>query len=160
MRRQYLEELHKSVANADHTTLLLNCYTKLLSSTPSGDAKDALKQKLQRFIRGEMAADDAGSSGADRDARELKFDVEAAINALRAAGYYDEALFLARKHSKHENFLRLQLYDRHDFKVRANQFPFVLLLFLFLFSSFLPFPLLFVVPGGARLHRTLSHERG
>ena len=25
----YLEELHKSGATADHTTLLLNCYTKL-----------------------------------------------------------------------------------------------------------------------------------
>lgn len=25
----YLEELHKTSANADHTTLLLNCYTKL-----------------------------------------------------------------------------------------------------------------------------------
>ena len=139
---KYLEELHKSVANADHTTLLLNCYTKLLSSTPSGDAKDALKQKLQRFIRGEIDTDDSSSSGSGGgsssssssgvssssggaagkggDGRELKFDVEAAINALRAAGYYEEALFLARKHSKHDGYLRLQLHDRHDFKAALD----------------------------------------
>ena len=38
----YLEELHKAGATADHTTLLLNCYTKLKE-----------ERKLRQFIRGE-----------------------------------------------------------------------------------------------------------
>ena len=51
---QYLEALHEAnVANQDHTTLLLNCYTKLKNV-----------QKLEQFIR---------SDG------QLNFDVETAI---------------------------------------------------------------------------------
>ena len=51
---KYLEALHEAnVANQDHTTLLLNCYTKLKNV-----------QKLEQFIRSEG---------------ELNFDVETAI---------------------------------------------------------------------------------
>ena len=46
-------------ASADHTTLLLNCYTKL---------KDV--DKLDQFLRGSGAADSAPS---------LNFDVETAV---------------------------------------------------------------------------------
>ena len=46
-------------ASADHTTLLLNCYTKL---------KDV--DKLDHFLRGSAAADTAPS---------LNFDVETAV---------------------------------------------------------------------------------
>jgi len=49
-------------ASADHTTLLLNCYTKL---------KDV--EKLDQFLRGSGAADTTPS---------LNFDVETAVKVL------------------------------------------------------------------------------
>ncbi len=54
----------QGLANADHTTLLLNCYTKL---------KDVAK--LDAFLRGAGAADGRGA---------LPFDVETAVKARRA----------------------------------------------------------------------------
>ncbi|XP_013381879.1 vacuolar protein sorting-associated protein 11 homolog [Lingula anatina] len=81
----YLQALHKAQqATEDHTTLLLNCYTKL---------KDV--SKLDEFI---MTKD-----------REIDFDVETAIKVCRQAAYYDHALFLAELHNKHEWYLRIQL---------------------------------------------------
>ena len=56
----------QSLANADHTTLLLNCYTKL---------KDVAK--LDAFLRGAGAADGAGA---------LPFDVETAVKVCFACG--------------------------------------------------------------------------
>ena len=55
----------QGLANADHTTLLLNCYTKL---------KDVAK--LDSFLRGAGAADGRGA---------LPFDVETAVKARPAA---------------------------------------------------------------------------
>ena len=82
----YLQALHeKGLANADHTTLLFNCYTKL---------KDVLK--LDQFIKTES---------------EMNFDVETAIKACRQAGYYQHALYLAEKHSQHLSYLKILLED-------------------------------------------------
>ncbi|KAL8144386.1 hypothetical protein V2J09_017418 [Rumex salicifolius] len=65
----YLEKLHeKGLAYKDHTTLLLNCYTKL---------KDV--EKLNLFIRS-----DGGG--------EHKFDVETVIRVCRAANYHEHAM--------------------------------------------------------------------
>ena len=59
----YLQALHrKGLASEDHTTLLLNCYTKLKDSA-----------KLDEFI---MTKD-----------REVDFDVDIAITVCRQAGY-------------------------------------------------------------------------
>lgn len=58
----------------DHTTLLLNCYAKL---------KDT--EKLETFIK----------SGTN-------FDLDTAISMCRQGGYYDQAVFLAKKNSEHE----------------------------------------------------------
>lgn len=87
---KYLQALHKSqMATEEHTTLLLNCYTKL---------KDV--SKLDEFI---MTKD-----------REVDFDVETAIKVCRQAGYHKHALSLAEKHNKHEWYLKIQLEDiRH-----------------------------------------------
>uniref|UniRef100_A0A1J3I679 Vacuolar protein sorting-associated protein 11 homolog n=1 Tax=Noccaea caerulescens TaxID=107243 RepID=A0A1J3I679_NOCCA len=85
----YLEKLHeKGLASKDHTTLLLNCYTKL---------KDV--EKLNTFIRKE---DGIG---------ELKFDVETAIRVCRAANYHEHAMYVAKKAGKHEWYLKILLED-------------------------------------------------
>lgn len=87
----YLQALHRQGnATEDHTTLLLNCYTKLNHT-----------DKLKEFI---MTKD-----------REVDFDVEIAIKVCRQASSED-ALLLARKHKKHEWYLRIQIEDRGEFK--------------------------------------------
>eukprot|EP01132_Coremiostelium_polycephalum_P001153 gene1153-1462_t len=84
----YIQALHeKNLANADHTTLLLNCYTKL---------KDV--KKLDHFIK-----TDSGT-----------FEVETAIKVCRQAGYYDHALFLASKHHRHDWYLKILLEDLEE----------------------------------------------
>ncbi|CAA6653614.1 unnamed protein product [Spirodela intermedia] len=85
----YLENLHeKDLASKDHTTLLLNCYTKL---------KDV--KKLNKFIKGE---DSVG---------EHKFDVETAIRVCRTAGYHEHAMYVAKRSGKHELYLKILLED-------------------------------------------------
>ncbi|KAL8031083.1 hypothetical protein ABFX02_13G002900 [Erythranthe guttata] len=87
----YLEKLHeKGLASKDHTTLLLNCYTKL---------KDV--DKLDLFIKSED---------------EHKFDVETAIRVCRAANYHEHAMYVAKKSGKHEWYLKILLedLDRYD----------------------------------------------
>ncbi|PVD32476.1 hypothetical protein C0Q70_07915 [Pomacea canaliculata] len=89
---RYLQALHKSqLATEEHTTLLLNCYTKL---------KDV--SKLDEFI---MTKD-----------REVDFDVETAIRVCRQAGYHRHALLLAEIHEKHEWYLKIQLEDIRDYQ--------------------------------------------
>ncbi|XP_070156564.1 vacuolar protein sorting-associated protein 11 homolog isoform X1 [Polyergus mexicanus] len=87
----YLQALHKNgQATEDHTTLLLNCYTKLNHT-----------DKLKEFI---MTKD-----------REVDFDVEIAIKVCRQASSED-ALLLAQKHGKHEWYLRIQIEDKREYK--------------------------------------------
>ncbi|KAJ7416993.1 vacuolar protein sorting-associated protein 11 [Willisornis vidua] len=88
----YLQTLHlQSLANADHTTLLLNCYTKLKDSS-----------KLEEFIKTSDS--------------EVRFDVETAIKVLRQAGYYSHAVYLAEKHEHHEWYLKIQLEDIKNYQ--------------------------------------------
>lgn len=88
----YLQALHlQSLANADHTTLLLNCYTKLKDSA-----------KLEEFIKTSES--------------EVHFDVETAIKVLRQAGYYSHAVYLAEKHAHHEWYLKIQLEDIKNYQ--------------------------------------------
>ncbi|XAR68173.1 hypothetical protein NMG60_11003211 [Bertholletia excelsa] len=85
----YLEKLHeKGLASKDHTTLLLNCYTKL---------KDV--EKLNIFIKN------------DDGVGEHKFDVETAIRVCRAANYHEHAMYVAKKAGKHEWYLKILLED-------------------------------------------------
>lgn len=83
----YLQVMHeRGLANEDHTTLLLNCFTKL---------KDV--DNLNNFIMTPKTA--------------LQFDVETAIRVCRQAGYYQHALQLAEKHHKHKWYLKIELED-------------------------------------------------
>ncbi len=82
----YLQQLHKEKrAKAEHTTLLLNCYTKL---------KDTAE--LDSFIE-------------SKD--EKSFDVHTAIKVCREAQYYDHALRLASIKKEHQWFIRILLED-------------------------------------------------
>ncbi|KAI9350402.1 hypothetical protein BD770DRAFT_157922 [Pilaira anomala] len=87
----YLQELHsKGLANADHTTLLLNCYTKL---------KDV--SRLDQFIK------------TDTD---LNFDLETAISVCRLAGYFEHAVYLAEKFQEHDMYLDIVIEDMKNYE--------------------------------------------
>lgn len=96
----YLQELHsRGLANSDHTTLLLNTYTKL---------KDV--SRLDAFIKTESHR----ASNGEKD--ELPFDLETAIRVCRQAGYFDHASYLAKKYDRHEDYLRIQIEDAGNYK--------------------------------------------
>lgn len=106
----YLQELHSmGLANADHTTLLLNTYTKL---------KDL--SRLDSFIKLESTTRpsvSAPTGGSRLDAQaELPFDLETAIRVCRQAGYFEHASYLAKKHERHEDYLRIQIEDAGNYK--------------------------------------------
>jgi vacuolar protein sorting-associated protein 11 len=108
----YLQELHsRGLANSDHTTLLLNCYTKLaddtaLSSFIHSSSTSGTKQRL-------VPLPDTGNS-ADAS-EEPPFDLETAIRVCRQAGYFEHAVWLAERYGEHEEYLRIQIEDRADF---------------------------------------------
>eukprot|EP01090_Pellita_catalonica_P014863 TRINITY_DN3886_c0_g1_i1.p1 TRINITY_DN3886_c0_g1~~TRINITY_DN3886_c0_g1_i1.p1 ORF type:complete len:756 (+),score=131.66 TRINITY_DN3886_c0_g1_i1:334-2268(+) len=86
----YLQALHsEGLATVDHTTLLLNCYTR---------QEDI--ENLNKFI--------------GIDSEEIKFEVSTAIAVCRQSRYYDHALFLAKKHQKHSWYLKILLEDLND----------------------------------------------
>ncbi|KAK9896216.1 hypothetical protein P389DRAFT_76246 [Cystobasidium minutum MCA 4210] len=92
----YLQELHEQgVANSDITTLLLNCYAKL---------KDT--ERLDAFIK----------ASSPRPNGELPFDLETAINVCRQAGYFEHAVYLAKTYNQPEEYLRIQIEDREEWK--------------------------------------------
>lgn len=86
---EYLEELHEhDKATVDHTTLLLNCYAKLKNT-----------EKLETFIK----------SGTN-------FDLDTAISMCRQGGYYDQAVFLAKKHGEHELVVDILIEDSKNYE--------------------------------------------
>lgn len=92
----YLQAIHKQGhANEDHTTLLLNCFTKL-------NKTDSLKE----FI---LMKD-----------HDLDFNVDIAIKVCRQ-GSPQEALMLAKKHEKHDWYIKLLLED-HSKYVEAIEY--------------------------------------
>lgn len=96
-----MQELHaRGLANPDHTTLLLNCYTK------TGD-----KARLDNFIKTETSR-----SGDKGESQELPFDLDTAIRVCRQAGFYEHAVYLAKKYQRHEDYLRIQLEDAKDYE--------------------------------------------
>ncbi|KAI0050858.1 hypothetical protein FA95DRAFT_1603137 [Auriscalpium vulgare] len=101
----YLQELHSlGVANSDHTTLLLNTYTKL---------KDVAR--LDSFIKTESRRS-AGEAGSGSAKDELPFDLDTAIRVCRQAGYFEHASYLAKRWERHEDYLRIQIEDAGNFK--------------------------------------------
>ncbi|ORY30605.1 putative vacuolar membrane protein [Naematelia encephala] len=93
----YLQELHsRGLANPDHTTLLLNCYTKTSD-----------RARLDAFIKTEASR---GSTDLD----DLPFDLDTAIRVCRQAGFYEHATYLAKKYGRHEEYLRIQIEDAQE----------------------------------------------
>lgn len=89
---EYLEALHdKGLAQKEHTTLLLNSYSKL---------KD--HKKLQEFI--------------ENDANSGKFDFETAIQICRQGDYFDMACSLAKKMGEAQLVVQIKLKDLGDYK--------------------------------------------
>lgn len=78
----------------DHTTLLLNCYKK-----------EDKTEELKAFV---MTKD-----------RELDFDVEIAIKVCRQVSSED-ALSLAKKHEKHDWYLKIQIEDHQKYMDALN----------------------------------------
>ncbi|CAM9107763.1 unnamed protein product, partial [Scytosiphon promiscuus] len=129
----YLETLHdKGQASSDHTTLLLNCHTKLKDVEkldrfihPPGDAPAITQQPQQRrddtstvaskyatggaMQRAGFAAGDRGGLMGGDGAAGANFDVVTAIRVLKSAGHADHAAELARRHGEYDWFLRIQL---------------------------------------------------
>ncbi|KAG5888950.1 hypothetical protein JTB14_012209 [Gonioctena quinquepunctata] len=90
----YLQALHKQGhATEDHTTLLLNCYTKLNNAVGQSDS-------LKEFI---MSKDG-----------DLSYDVDIAIKVCRQGSPAD-ALMLAKKHEKHDWYIKLQIEDHQKY---------------------------------------------
>lgn len=47
---------------------------------------------------------------------ELPFDLETVIRVCRQAGYFDHAVYLARKYDRHDDYLRIQIEDAGRYK--------------------------------------------
>ena len=98
------------LANSDHTTLLLNTYTKL---------KDVAR--LDSFIKTESKRSDLAAAGENEEYSEkqqkLPFDLDTAIRVCRQAGYFDHASYLAKKYERHEDYLRIQIEDAGNYKL-------------------------------------------
>lgn len=90
----YLQVLHKQGhATEDHTTLLLNCYTKLNNTMGQSES-------LREFI---LMKD-----------KDLDFEVDVAIKVCRQ-GSPAEALMLAKKYEKHDWYIKLQIEDHQKY---------------------------------------------
>ncbi|KAL3272653.1 hypothetical protein HHI36_014118 [Cryptolaemus montrouzieri] len=90
----YLQALHKErQATEDHTTLLLNCYTKLSNTLGQNEG-------LKEFILSK-----------DSD---LSYDVDVAIKVCRQ-GSPSEALMLAKRHEKHDWYIKLLIEDHQKY---------------------------------------------
>jgi len=90
---QYLETLHTHPAvtpSGDHTTLLLNCYTK---------QKD--ESKLRKFVANKEIT--------------RNIDVQAAVSVLRTARYFEQALELAKEHGEHALCLEILIGELVEF---------------------------------------------
>ncbi|WFD41884.1 Vacuolar protein sorting-associated protein 11 [Malassezia psittaci] len=101
---QYLEALHgKGLANADHTSLLLNCYTKMRDT-----------ESLDRFLRTPNAFSPDVKTTPGRDI--APFDVRVAISVCRRGGCAAQAAYLAKTYEYHEEFLEITLRDDSNAK--------------------------------------------
>eukprot|EP01083_Nonionella_stella_P066204 174125_1 len=104
---EYLARLHKyGTPTKDHTTLLLNCYTKLKDS-----------HKLNEFIN--MDEDDEDSQHHEvkkdpDDGIKYQFDVLTAIRVCREAGLLRHARSLAKQNGQHETYLDILLEEANQ----------------------------------------------
>jgi vacuolar protein sorting-associated protein 11 len=102
----YLQELHsQGLASSDHTTLLLNAYTKL---------KD--HAKLESFIKTESQ-----SSEGEED-NQPPFDLDTVIRVCRQAGYFDHAAYLAKRYNREDDYLRIVIEDKGEYSEALTHF--------------------------------------
>lgn len=93
----YLQSLHNhGQASADHTTLLLNCFTRL----------DKTKQ-LKEFLK------------LDIDIKKLSYDIDVAIRVCRNS-CKQQALDLAKKHGKHDACISILTEDLKLYRDALN----------------------------------------
>lgn len=52
--------------------------------------------------------------------KNVYFDVDTAIKVLRQSGYYKQALLLCETHTKHEDYLKIQLEHLKDYEAALN----------------------------------------
>ncbi|EPQ28447.1 uncharacterized protein PFL1_04273 [Pseudozyma flocculosa PF-1] len=116
----YLQELHaRGMASSDHTTLLLNCYTKLkdVASLDRFIKRPPTNQQRDRpgspTVDAEGGAAGDGPTG-DNERDELPFDLETAMRVCRQAGYFGHAAYLAKRYGEHDEYLRIQIEDAND----------------------------------------------
>ncbi|KAL4537889.1 hypothetical protein Ndes2526B_g04250 [Nannochloris sp. 'desiccata'] len=102
----YLEAVHEEgIATADHTTLLLNCYTKLRDVS-----------KIDQFVQqANKTSPLKGSGGGFQSGTHLPYDASAAIAVLHSAGYNDHAVFVALAAGRTDDYLSILLEDCHRF---------------------------------------------
>lgn len=110
-----MQALHaRGLANADHTTLLLNTYAKLrdvsrldefIKSAERDNAPTAGGR--HHHPRREHGGKAQGTTHIDR----LPFDLDTAIRVCRQAGYFQHAAYLARTYERHDDYLRIQIED-------------------------------------------------
>ncbi|PWN27900.1 hypothetical protein BDZ90DRAFT_231675 [Jaminaea rosea] len=114
----YLQELHRrGLANPDHTTLLLNCFTKMRDT-----------EALDRFIRRSHVISNGADDGDDEDdygsivsdvddeahQDRLPFDLATAIKVCRSANYFAQASYLAKKFDLGAEYLRIKIEDTNS----------------------------------------------
>lgn len=99
----------QGAASSDHTTLLLNCYTRVKDV----DKLDAFIQQGaldQAAAEGQAEGREGGSSGG-LGRGQLPFDVDTAIKVLRSAGYHEHALYVALAAEEPQTYLDILLED-------------------------------------------------
>ena len=107
----YLQALHaRGLANADHTTLLLNCFTKLRDTAALDAFLRAPSTRANADADATPAPDGAGAPA--RDA--LPFDVRVAIAVCRRGGCLAQAAYLAKTYEYHDEYLEIQLRDEQN----------------------------------------------
>ena len=123
---EYLEALHhrNMQATTDHTTLLLTCYTqqqnvkRLRAFIGYQDDNCAEDQDSTVGRDNTPSSDDASSKDVHSDGHQ-NFDVPTAIRVLHRRHFTDEASFLARKHKKHDDYIRIQLENINPQRARS-----------------------------------------
>jgi hypothetical protein len=81
------------LANQDHTTLLLNCYTRL-----KDDAR------LDAFVRSDK----------------VSFDVDNAIIVCKQSGYVESALVIAQRHRRHDVVVKTRAVEREEYDLSLD----------------------------------------
>ena len=125
----YLEQLHSSgLASADHTTLLLNCYTKLkdVAKLDAFIARDrdqgSTSTSASASLGTGVTLGSSSGGGCGKGGRAgggggpgVGFDMETAYKVLRSAGYYSHALWVAERAGQVEWRLDVWLEDMQEY---------------------------------------------